>query len=58
MYLEKSRKFMLKGKFKDEGHLFLSLRGNPFNRESINKCVIATVMKNVKMTNIEMSNYA
>ena len=49
MYLEKARKFMLKGKVKDEGHLFLTLRGNPFNRETINKCVIGTVLKGVKL---------
>ena len=48
-YLEKARKFMLKGKLKDDGYLFLTERGKPFNRESLNKCVIAQVMKNVKI---------
>ena len=40
---------MLKGKSKDEGYLFLTNRGNPFDRESLNKCVIAQVMKNVRI---------
>jgi integrase/recombinase XerD len=48
LYLEKSRKFMLKGK-NDEGYLFLSQMGNPFNKETINRCVIGTVLKGVKI---------
>ena len=49
MYLEKSRKFMLKGRVNDEGYLFLSQRGNPFNRETINRCVIGSVIKGIKL---------
>jgi integrase/recombinase XerD len=46
-YLEKARKFMLKGKVNDDGYLFLSQRGNKFNRDTINSCVIGTVLKGV-----------
>jgi len=46
-YLSKARKFMLKGVLKDEGYIFLSVKGKPFNRETLNKCVIFEVMKNV-----------
>lgn len=49
LYLERARKFMLKGKTKDEGYLFLSQRGNPFSRDTINACVIGSVLKNVKL---------
>ena len=45
LYLEKARKHMLKGKTKDEGHLFLSSRGRPFDRSTLNKCVISQVTK-------------
>jgi len=44
-YLLKARKFMLKGKIKDEGYLFLSSRGRPFDRSTLNKCVIAQITK-------------
>ena len=40
---------MLKGTLKDEGYLFLSERGRPFNRETLNRCVITQVMKYVKI---------
>jgi len=45
LYLECSRKYFLRGKQKDPGNLFLSSRGNPFNRETINKCVMKSVLK-------------
>ena len=48
-YLEHSRKFMLKGKKVDDGFLFLSERGRPFDRSTLNKCVMAQVSKNVKI---------
>ncbi len=48
-YLSKARKFMLKGKLKDEGYLFLTERGQKFDRETLNKCVIRQVMKNVRI---------
>jgi len=43
LYLEKVRKYMLKGKRNDPGYLFLSQRGNPFNKSTINKCVMRSV---------------
>jgi len=43
LYLEKARKHMLKGKRTDPGYLFLSQRGNPFNKTTINKCVIGSI---------------
>jgi integrase/recombinase XerD len=49
-YLEKARKYLLKGNIKDEGYLFLSDRGHKFNKETINKYVISQVMKNVSIT--------
>ncbi len=49
LYLERARKFMLRGKTKDEGYLFLSQRGNPFSRDTINACVIRSVLRNVKL---------
>jgi len=45
LYLEKARKYMLKGKRNDPGHLFLSQRGNPFNNTTINKSVMRSVAK-------------
>ena len=49
LYLEKARKFLLKGKLNDPGFLFLSNRGNSFDRSSINKCVITSVIKTTKI---------
>jgi integrase/recombinase XerD len=49
LYLEKARKHMLKGKREDPGYLFLSQRGNPFNKSTINKSVIRSVTKMVKL---------
>jgi len=46
LYLNKSRKYMLRGKRDDPGYLFLSLRGNPFDKSSINKCVMRSIMHN------------
>ena len=48
-YVTKARKYMLKGKREDPGHLFLSQRGNPFNRSTINKTVMRTVARNAKL---------
>ena len=48
-YVQKARKYMLKGKPDDPGHLFLSQRGNPFNRSTINKTVMRTVRRNAKL---------
>ncbi len=45
LYLEKARKYMLKGKRNDPGCLFLSQRGNPFNNTTINKSVMRSVAK-------------
>ncbi len=45
LYLSRARKYMLAGKRKDPGNLFLSGRGNPFDRSSINK----TVMRSAAM---------
>ncbi len=43
LYLEKARKYMLKGKRNDSRYLFLSQRGNPFNNTTINKSVMRSV---------------
>ncbi len=48
-YVKTARKYMLRGKRDDPGYLFLSQRGNPFNRSTINKTVIKTVTRNAKM---------
>jgi site-specific recombinase XerD len=44
-YLDKGRKYMLKGKREDPGFLFLSQRGHPFNKTTINKCVMHPVAR-------------
>jgi len=44
LYLKKSRKYMLRGKREEPGYLFLSLRGNPFDKSSINKCVMRSIV--------------
>jgi site-specific recombinase XerD len=44
-YLDKGRKYMLKGKREDPGFLFLSQRGHPFNKTTINKCVMRQVAR-------------
>jgi len=48
-YLERARKYMLRGKREDPGYLFLSQRGNPFNKSTINKTVMKTVCRNSKL---------
>ncbi len=45
LYLADSRKHMLAGRREDPGNLFLSGRGNPFDRSSINKTVMRSVGK-------------
>jgi integrase/recombinase XerD len=40
---------IIKGKLHDPGNLFLSMRGNPFNKVIINKSVIPSVTKNLKL---------
>ena len=49
-YLEKARKYMLRGKREDSGHLFLSQRGNPFNRSTINRTVMRSIERNTGLT--------
>ena len=44
-YLKRGRKYMLKGRRVDDGYLFLSQRGNPFDKSTINKTVMKTVMR-------------
>jgi len=58
LYLEKTRRYFLKGIRNDPGYLFLSNRGNPFDRCSINKCVIRSVLRNVKIKNKHISFYS
>lgn len=43
LYLAQARKHMLAGRRQDPGNLFLSGRGNPFDRSSINKTVMRSV---------------
>lgn len=45
LYLDRARKYMLKGASSDPGNLFLSSRGNPFNRSTINRTVIASASR-------------
>jgi len=45
LYLEKSRKYMLKGRRADPGYLFLTKRGNPFNNTTINRSVMKGVSR-------------
>lgn len=45
LYLERGRKHMLGGRRDDPGNLFLSGRGNPFDRGTINKTVMRSVGK-------------
>ena len=56
LYLEKARKYMLKGKRDDPGYLFLSLRGNPFNKSTINKSVMRSIRNKIKL-NKQISCY-
>ncbi|HYX08248.1 MAG TPA: tyrosine-type recombinase/integrase, partial [Bacteroidales bacterium] len=49
LYLKESRKFMLKGRKDDPGNLFLSYRGKPFNKSSINTAVMRKVIKNINV---------
>jgi len=57
LYLEKARKYMLRGERHDPGYLFLSLRGNPFNKSTINKSVIKSILKNINLKNKSISCY-
>ena len=47
-YINRARKYLLKGK-PEAGYLFLSSRGNRFNRSTINTTVMKTVSRNAKM---------
>ena len=49
LYLKKARNKLLKYQKKDPGKLFLSYRGKPFNKTSINKNVIRQVLRNVNI---------
>ncbi len=40
LYLEKGRKRMLMGRHIDPGNLFLTSRGSPFSRQTVNRTVI------------------
>lgn len=46
-YLTRARRRMLQGTAEDPGNLFLSGRGRPFNRSTLNSTVISTVRKSV-----------
>ena len=48
-YLEEGRKYMLVGRTEDPGYLFLSTRGNPFDKSSINKTVMKTVSRTANL---------
>jgi site-specific recombinase XerD len=48
-YLDRGRKYMLKGKRTDPGFLFLSQRGNPFNNTTINKSVMRSAARKIGM---------
>ena len=43
VYLERSRRHLLRGKKSDPGTLFLNSRGTPFNRHTINRTVMGAV---------------
>lgn len=49
VYLNKARNYMLRKTIYDPGNLFLSLRGNPFNKCTINKTVMQSVLKGLKI---------
>lgn len=49
LYLEKARKHMLKGRPDNPGNLFLSSRGRPFNRSTINRTVMESIRRNLKL---------
>ena len=49
MYLDKARKQMLRGRREDPGHLFLSQRGNPFNKSTINRTVMKSIRRNLNL---------
>ena len=48
-YLKNGRKFFLRGKRSDPGNLFLTQFGNPFDRKSINKSVMKSVQRKLKL---------
>lgn len=49
LYMEKSRKYMLRGINNDPGNLFLTYRGKPFDKSTINKSVMRKIMKNLNI---------
>ena len=49
LYLDKARRHMLRGKREDPGYLFLSQRGNPFNKSTINRTVMKSIRRNLNM---------
>ncbi len=46
-YLASGRRHMLRWRREDPGVLFLSQRGNPFDRSSLNKCVLRAVARSL-----------
>jgi len=57
LYIEKARKYMLKGKRKDQGFLFLTQRGNPFNNTTINRSVMRYVSRMLEKKNLSCYSF-
>jgi integrase/recombinase XerD len=57
MYIEKARKFFLRGKLDDPGYLFLTLRGNRFTVGGINYSVVRHAAKNAGMKGKHITFY-
>ena len=49
LYLEKARRYMLRSRREDPKYLFLSQRGNPFNKSTINRTVMKSIRRNLDL---------
>jgi site-specific recombinase XerD len=58
LYLAKARKYFLKGKLHDTGYVFLTEKGNPFNANSLNMCVIRKIFRKVNINNKHITFYS
>jgi site-specific recombinase XerD len=58
LYLTKARKYFLKGKLTDPCYVFLTEKGNPFNANSLNMCVIRKIFSKVNINNKHITFYS
>jgi site-specific recombinase XerD len=52
------RRYFLKGRLFDPGYVFLSEKGNPYNANTLNICVIRKIFDKVNINNKHITLYS